>query len=101
MTLGRFRTLGVALLAGLAGGIAGRVTAPATLVHAQDNYSGLANCITTVPRSWGAYKGGSEYGLAFEDEKGVLRFVLHPACGSLDSRGVPPAAPLDLEIQRR
>lgn len=101
MTLGKFRTLGVALLAGLTGGIAGRMTAPATLVHAQDNYSGLANCITAVPKSWGDYRGGSEYGLVFEDDKGVLRFVQHPACGSVDSRGVPPAAPLDLEIQRR
>jgi hypothetical protein len=101
MNLGKFRNPGIALLAGLVGGIAGRLTAPERTVHAQENYSGLASCITAVPKSWGEFRGGSEYGLAFEDEKGVLRFALHPGCGSADSRGLPPAAPMDLEIQRR
>lgn len=97
MTLDKFRNLGVALLAGVVGGIAGRMTSPERIVHAQENYSGVTNCITVVPKSWGEFKGGSEYGLAFEDEKGVLRFVLHPGCGSADS----PSAPFDLEVQRR
>lgn len=101
MTLGKFRNLGVALLAGLAGGIAGRMTAPQKVVHAQENYSGLTSCVTVVPKSWGAFKGGSEYGLAFEDETGVLRFVLHPSCGSTDSRSAPSGSLIDLEVQRR
>lgn len=101
MTSGKFRTLVSVVLAVLAGGVAGRMTAPERVVHAQDGYSGLTSCVTVVPKSWGEFKGGSEFGLAFEDEKGVLRFVLHPGCGSGDSRGAPNAAQWDLEVQRR
>jgi hypothetical protein len=33
-------------------------------------------CVSTVPRSWGQFKGGSaQSGLAFEDPAGTLRFV--------------------------
>ena len=101
MSFGKFRSLGIALLAGLAGGSADRMMAPATGVHAQEYFSGVTNCMTVVPKSWGAFKGGSEYGLAFEDEKGVVRFVLHPSCGSVNSPAEPPLAPIDLEVQRR
>ncbi len=98
---GRWRGLGMVFVAALAGSVAGRLTAPATEVHAQEYFSGVTNCVTAVPRSWGEFKGGSEYGLAFEDDKGVVRFVLHPSCGSVISPAAPPIAPIDLEVQRR
>jgi len=102
MSLG---TVGMVLAAGIAGGVAGRVTtllsAPAMGVHAQEHFSGVTNCVTAVPKDWGEFKGGSEYGLAFEDYKGVVRFVLHPSCGSLNSPGEPPPMAIDLEVQRR
>lgn len=101
VTLDTFRTLGLALLASVVGGIAARMTVPEKTVHAQENYSGLTSCVTEVPKSWGTFKGGSEYGLAFEDGNGVLRFVLHPSCGSTDSRSAPSASLMDLEVQRR
>ena len=77
------------------------MTAPQQMVHAQETYGGLTSCVTVVPKSWGEFKGGSEYGLAFEDENGVLRFVLHPSCGSTDSRSAPSTSLMDLEVQRR
>ncbi|SRR5579875_1219204 len=70
-------------------------------VHAQDRFSGVINCITVVPKSWGDFKGGSAYGLAFQDKDGNVRFVLHPSCGSMNSPAEPPAAPIDLEVERR
>ncbi|HVU44553.1 MAG TPA: hypothetical protein VHD85_00415 [Terracidiphilus sp.] len=98
-------TVGMVLVAGIAGGVAGRVSsllsAPAAQVQAQERFSGITNCITVVPRSWGDFKGGSDYGLAFQDDKGVVRFVLHPSCGSVNSPAEPPPVPIDLEIQRR
>jgi hypothetical protein len=88
---GNFRSLGIALLPGLAGGSVGRMMASVTGVHAQEYFSGVTNRITVVPKSWGAFKGGSEYGLAFEHEKGVVRFVQHPICGSVNSPEAKPA----------
>jgi hypothetical protein len=35
--------------------------APVTGVHAQEYFSGVTNCITVDPKSWGAFKGGSEF----------------------------------------
>lgn len=89
------------LSVGFVGGVVGRVTTPDLKVQAQERFSGITNCITVVPRTWGEFKGGSDYGLAFEDEKGVVRFVLHPTCGSVNSPAEPPPVPIDLEIQRR
>lgn len=38
-------------------------------------------CIASVPRSWGAYRGGSaQSGLAFEDGSGTLRFLTNIPC---------------------
>ena len=91
--------VGLLLIAGVAGAAIARVHARP--VHAQEKFSGMTNCITVVPKGWGSFKGGSEYGLAFEDEKGTLRFVLHPTCGSPGSPLDPPPAPIDLEVQRR
>jgi hypothetical protein len=50
-------------------------------------------CVSSVPRSWGQFKGGSaQSGLAFEDSAGTLRFLTNIPCG---------ATPLvSLEIRR-
>lgn len=61
----------------------------------------VSNCMTVVPKSWGDFKGGSQYGLAFEDDKGVVRFVQHPSCGDINSSAEPPVESIDLEIRRR
>jgi hypothetical protein len=96
-----FGAAGMLLAAGLAGGLAGRLSAPAIDAHAQEHFSGITNCVTVVPKTWGDFKGGSEYGLAFEDDKGVVRFIQHPSCGGVNSPAEPPTEPIDLEIQRR
>jgi hypothetical protein len=89
------------VLAAVAGNVVGRLRNPESSVHAQEKFMGVTNCVTVVPKSWGQFKGGSDYGLAFQDENGVVRFVLHPTCGSLNSPAEPPTAPIDLEVQRR
>jgi hypothetical protein len=43
-----------------------------------------SQCVTTVPRSWGEYRGGSnQAGLAFEASDGTLRFVTNLPCGAV------------------
>lgn len=43
-----------------------------------------AQCVATVPRSWGVYRGGSnQAGLAFEASDGTLRFVTNLPCGAV------------------
>lgn len=96
--LGKPFLLGLAVLAGVA---LGRMHAPRSTVHAQERFSGVTDCVTVVPKSWGEFKGGSDYGLAFQDKDGNLRFVLHPSCGSVNSPAEPPPAPIDLEIERK
>jgi hypothetical protein len=50
-------------------------------------------CVASVPKSWGACKGGSaQSGLAFEDGAGTLRFLTNIPCD-----GTPAVA---LEIRR-
>jgi hypothetical protein len=42
-----------------------------------------SQCVASVPRAWGDYKGGSaQSGLAFQDSAGTLRFVTNLPCGS-------------------
>ena len=85
------------LLAGIAGGVVGRMHTAPVSVHAQEK--DVTSCMVVVPRSWGDYKGGSSYGLAFQDQSGTLRFVAHPICGNGLS---PMQAPLvDLKVERR
>jgi hypothetical protein len=44
---------------------------------------GDSQCVSTVPRSWGRYRGGSsQAGLAFEASDGTLRFVTDLPCGA-------------------
>jgi hypothetical protein len=98
ITIGR---ISLFVLIGLAGVIVGRISAPATKVNAQEKFSGITDCTAVVPKSWGEFKGASEYGLAFQDENGVVRFLLHPACTAVNSPTDPPPAAIDLEVKRR
>jgi hypothetical protein len=84
------------LAAGFIGGVAGQWHSPHARVHAAS--SDVGTCNAAIPKSWGDFKGGSDYGLAFEDQNGTLRFVLHPACGNLSDQS-PPA--IDLVLQRK
>jgi hypothetical protein len=58
---------------------------------------GDTQCVSTVPRSWGQYRGGSsQAGLAFEASDGTLRFVTNLPCGAtpviaLEVRRTPAA----------
>src|ERR1700722_17777550 len=71
------------------------------VVHAQDQFTTFAGCISGVPKSWGDFKGASSYGLAFQDDKGTVRFVQHPLCGSALNENSAPVPSLGLEIVRR
>lgn len=52
-----------------------------------------AQCVATVPKTWGQYRGGSaQSGLSFEDANGTLRFVTNLPCGSVPT--------VTLEIRR-
>ena len=97
----RIGRVGLFVLVGVTGGIVGRVSAPAANVKAQEKFSGITDCTAVVPKSWGDFKGASEYGLAFQDENGVVRFMLHPACTAVNSPADPPPAAIDLEVKRR
>ena len=82
-------------------GYAGGRLQPAATVHAQDKYAIPGGCIAGVPRTWGTFKGASDYGLAFEDNDGTVRFLLHPPCGNGLSSMADPSAVVDLKIERR
>jgi hypothetical protein len=42
-----------------------------------------AQCVSSVPRAWGEFKGGSaQSGLAFQAPDGTLRFLTNLPCGS-------------------
>jgi hypothetical protein len=68
------------------------------VVHAESQITAYAKCSSSVPKSWGEFVGASTNGIAFEDDKGTLRFIQHPACGNGLSTGIPI---VDLEIVRR
>jgi hypothetical protein len=87
--------------AGAVGVFVGQAFQPKQDVHAQDQFNGVTNCVTSVPKAWGDFKGGSTYGLAFQDNAGVVRFILHPSCGSLNSPAQPPVSAIDLRIDRQ
>lgn len=70
-------------------------------VHAQDQFSSLSGCLTAVPKSWGVFVGASTYGMAFEDEKGTLRFLQRPVCDTTGSASTAPTSAVDLQILRR
>ncbi len=72
-----------------------------TVVHAQDQFTTFAGCVSGVPKSWGSFMGASSYGLAFQDDKGTVRFVQHPVCGNSVSENSAPVPSLGLEVVRR
>ena len=58
---------------------------------------GQASCRSYVPPEWGEYKGSSDnYGVAFQDSSGTLRFITNVACEATPQvaleirRGNPP-----------
>jgi hypothetical protein len=71
------------------------------VVHAQDQFTTFAGCVSSVPKSWGNFMGASSYGLAFQDDKGTVRFVQHPVCGNAASESSAPVPSLGLEVVRR
>lgn len=70
-------------------------------VHAQEKYAIPGGCIANVPKSWGTFKGASDYGLAFEDSDGSVRFLQHLPCGNGLSSMDSPSVAVDLKIERR
>lgn len=89
------------LLLGVAGGFLGGRIAAVSPVHAQSQYSESGLCTSSVPKSWGEFRGASGYGLAFEDESGNLRFVRNPPCDSGVSSAANAAPQVDLKVERR
>jgi hypothetical protein len=71
--------------------------APAATTGAANSQFGDTQCVSTVPRAWGQYRGGSsQAGLAFEASDGTLRFVTNLPCGAtpviaLEVRRTPAA----------
>ena len=56
-------------------------------------------CILTVPSGWGEFKGASrDFGLAFQDRDGTLRFIRDLACETTGFQRLPPAF---LEVRRK
>lgn len=56
---------------------------PPAPITANASQFGDSQCVSTVPRSWGQYRGGSnQAGLAFEASDGTLRFVTNLPCGA-------------------
>jgi hypothetical protein len=99
--LGKFSIIVLAIFFGV---ILGRTRGLQGVVHAQDQQPmGASTCTAIVPNSWGEFKGGSSYGLAFQDSQGVIRFVLNPPCGGaiVNTTQQPPSAYAALEIQRK
>jgi hypothetical protein len=56
---------------------------PPASVNASAPQFGDSQCVSSVPRSWGQFRGGSsQVGLAFEASDGTLRFVTNLPCGA-------------------
>jgi len=85
------------VLVGVVGGYLVKGPGALPVVHAQTSAYNPAVCQMSVPRSWGDYRGASEYGLAFQDNNGTLRFVQHPGCTNLPQSFVRA----ELEIKRQ
>jgi hypothetical protein len=85
------------LSAGIVGGYLVSERNALPVVHAQVSEYNPAVCQMSVPRSWGEFRGASEFGLAFQDNNGTLRFVQHPGCTNLPQSSVRA----ELEIKRQ
>ena len=56
-------------------------------------------CALSVPSNWGEFKGASrEFGLAFQDNAGTLRFIRDLACEQAGFQRLPPTF---LEVRRK
>jgi hypothetical protein len=56
-------------------------------------------CVLTVPSNWGEFQGASkEFGLAFQDSEGTLRFIRDLGCEIPGFQRLPPAF---LEVRRK
>ena len=56
-------------------------------------------CVLTVPSGWGEFEGAShDFGLAFQDSEGTLRFVRDLGCEISGFQKLPPAF---LEVRRK
>jgi len=56
-----------------------------------------AQCVATVPKTWGQYRGGSaQSGLSFEDANGTLRFITNLPCGADGGAGDSEKRKLEL-----
>jgi hypothetical protein len=93
-----------ALLLVAFGGVLGWMIAialPPRPVRAQDRLADFGGCTSVVPKSWGEFKGGSDFGLAFQDDSGRVRFLQHPTCTDLASPASIARPPIDLQIERQ
>ncbi len=56
-------------------------------------------CVLTVPSGWGEFRGASrDFGLAFQDSDGTLRFIRDLTCEVPGFQRRPPAF---LEVRRK
>jgi hypothetical protein len=70
-------------------------------VHAQTKLGSESVCSTQIPKLWGSFKGASQYGVAFEDDNGKIRFIKSLSCGDsfyMDSSMSPQ---VDMIVERR
>lgn len=54
-----------------------------------------SGCVSSIPSSWGGFRGTSTHGFVFEDNQGTIRVIQHPPCGQ--NGGTPR---LDMIIKR-
>lgn len=89
------------LLLGLTVGFAGARFTTVSPVHAQSQSYETGVCATSVPKSWGEFRGASAYGLAFEDDAGTIRLIRNPSCDSGISSSANGSQTVDLKIDRK
>ena len=76
----------------------GAMTSQHPLANAQKDSLQPA-CTLTVPAGWGEFKGASrDFGLAFQDRDGTLRFIRDLAC---EIKGFQRLPPTFLEVRRK
>jgi hypothetical protein len=91
----------LSLLLGVAIGFFGGRFWTISPVHAQGQSSETGLCTTTVPKSWGDFRGASAYGLAFEDDAGTVRLMRNPSCDSGISSAASGYPTVDLKVERK
>jgi hypothetical protein len=77
------KQIAVAILIFAAGAMAASLSAEKTAAAVATQFGADSQCVASVPRAWGEYKGGSnQAGLAFQAPDGTLRFVTNLPCGA-------------------